>query len=203
VPWRVALDYQWNREARAYEYLKSFEFLADQYVKNGYKLPSSYTHDGKVIEQFESPTMYSTVLAYFSVMKPDLAKKVYQEKLKLPYQVVPFIENMVEAYSKASLVICRSGALTVSELIQIGRPSLLIPFPRKGQNDQTANAYYLERHGVAKVVEQGPDFESRFWNTFVSIFETSQLEKMRAGFSALRTGNALDTIGDQVESVLG
>jgi endoglucanase len=81
VPWRVALDYQWNREARAYEYLKSFEFLADQYVKNGYKLPSSYTHDGKVIEQFESPTMYSTVLAYFSVMKPDLAKKVYQEKI--------------------------------------------------------------------------------------------------------------------------
>ncbi len=153
----------------------------------------------------EIQTKYPSISIYHQTGEKDLerVKKVYQEKLKLPYQVVPFIENMVEAYSKASLVICRSGALTVSELIQIGRPSLLIPFPRKGQNDQTANAYYLERHGVAKVVEQGPDFESRFWNTFVSIFETSQLEKMRAGFSALRTGNALDTIGDQVESVLG
>jgi endoglucanase len=81
VPWRVALDYQWNRETRAYNYLKSFEFLANYYVKNNYKLASSYTHDGRVLEQYESPTMYSTALAYFTVMNPDLAKKMYQEKI--------------------------------------------------------------------------------------------------------------------------
>jgi endoglucanase len=85
VPWRVALDYQWNREQRAYEYLKSLEFLAEQYVKNDYKLQTSYTHDGKVIENFESPTMYATALGYFMVMKPELAQKIYQEKITTLY----------------------------------------------------------------------------------------------------------------------
>ena len=152
----------------------------------------------------EIQSKFPTISIYHQTGEKDLEriKAAYREKAKIPVKVVPFIENMVEAYQQASLVICRSGALTISELIQVGRPSILVPFPRKGQNDQTANAYYLEKNGVAQVVEQGPNFESRFWKAFVSTFDPSQLEKMRAGFSALRTGNALDTIGDQVESVL-
>ena len=48
---------------------------------------------------------------------------------KYPVNVVEFIENMAEAYEWADLVICRAGALTVSELAQAGVPSILVPFP--------------------------------------------------------------------------
>ena len=71
---------------------------------------------------------------------------------------------MASVYGQASLVVSRSGALTVSELIQVGRPAILVPYPRKGQNDQTANAYMLESNHAAKTVEQGPGFKERFRN---------------------------------------
>jgi endoglucanase len=81
VAWRVALDYQWNREAKAYDYLKSLTKLEELYVQNNNKLVSGYTHDGKQLADFENPTMYATSLGYFSVIKPELAKKIYQEKI--------------------------------------------------------------------------------------------------------------------------
>lgn len=85
VPWRIALDYQWNRDARAYEYLSSLSVLAELYSKNGNKLASGYTHDGKPLAEFENPTMYATSLGYFKVIHPDLAKKVYEDKIVALY----------------------------------------------------------------------------------------------------------------------
>jgi UDP-N-acetylglucosamine--N-acetylmuramyl-(pentapeptide) pyrophosphoryl-undecaprenol N-acetylglucosamine transferase len=144
----------------------------------------------------EIQTKYPSISIYHQTGEKDLerVKKVYQEKLKLPYQVVPFIENMVEAYSKASLVICRSGALTVSELIQIGRPSLLIPFPRKGQNDQTANAYWLESLGCAGVVEQGDKFKERFWEVLQEKSSGEKLKEMSKNLATLKQKPSSDLI---------
>lgn len=115
------------------------------------------------------------------------------------WEVVPFIEKMDEAYAKASLVVCRSGALTISELIATGRPSLLVPFPRKGQNDQTANAYFLETRHLAKVVEQGDGFEERFRKVFAETFTADNLTHMASGFSRLHRPDALASICDDLE----
>lgn len=133
------------------------------------------------------------------------AKKVeahYQQMAPGRFQAKPFINNMVEAYNEASLVICRSGALTVSELIQVGRPAIFIPYPRRGQNDQTANARFLESSGAAKVVEQGPDFKSRLWDSLQACFTPPQLQEMAFKTSRLRSPSGLATIGDQVENAL-
>lgn len=69
-------------------------------------------------------------------------------------RVVPFIEKMDEAYGWADLVICRSGALTVSELAIAGVGSVLIPFPFAVDDHQTANASYLTDAGAAICVQQ-------------------------------------------------
>lgn len=80
VPWRVALDYQWNREQKAYDYLKSLKFLSDTYTTNN-KLLAGYTHDGGALGEFESPSMYATALGYFSVIDKNTAKQIYDEKI--------------------------------------------------------------------------------------------------------------------------
>lgn len=118
------------------------------------------------------------------------------------YEVLPFVTDMAGTYAKASLVVSRSGALTTSELIQVGRPSILVPFPRKGQNDQTANAYFLQENKVARVVEQGEDFHNRFRKIFFETFRTDELREMGRHFSGLRVGNPLVTIGDHIEKAL-
>lgn len=134
----------------------------------------------------------------------DLAKVAAHYK-KFPsgqFTAQPFIQNMVEAYNQASLVVCRSGALTVSELLQVGRPAVFIPYPRQGQNDQTANARFVERAGAARVVEQGPEFKERLWETLKSVFNPLTLEEMAQKTSRLRSSSGLATIGDQCELAL-
>ncbi|MBA1230078.1 undecaprenyldiphospho-muramoylpentapeptide beta-N-acetylglucosaminyltransferase [Pseudomonas viridiflava] len=69
-------------------------------------------------------------------------------------QVAPFIQNMAQAYSWADLVVCRAGALTVSELAAAGLPSLLIPLPHAIDDHQSRNADYLAREGAAFVMPQ-------------------------------------------------
>jgi UDP-N-acetylglucosamine--N-acetylmuramyl-(pentapeptide) pyrophosphoryl-undecaprenol N-acetylglucosamine transferase len=66
----------------------------------------------------------------------------------------PFIADMAAAYAWADLVICRSGALTVSELAVAGVPAVLIPFPQAVDDHQTANAQFLVERDAAMIIQQ-------------------------------------------------
>ncbi|ANI98780.1 undecaprenyldiphospho-muramoylpentapeptide beta-N-acetylglucosaminyltransferase [Polynucleobacter wuianus] len=66
----------------------------------------------------------------------------------------PFIDDMPNAYANADLVICRSGAMTVSELAACGVASCLIPFPHAIDDHQTANAQFLSNAGAAVLLPQ-------------------------------------------------
>lgn len=66
-------------------------------------------------------------------------------------EVVEFIEDMARAYAWADLAICRSGALTVSELAAAGLPAVLVPFPFAVDDHQTRNAEFLVSAGAARL----------------------------------------------------
>ena len=66
--------------------------------------------------------------------------------------VQPFIADMAEAYGWADLVICRAGALTVSELAAAGIGAVLVPFPAAVDDHQTCNARLLVRQGAAVLI---------------------------------------------------
>jgi len=67
-------------------------------------------------------------------------------------EVRPFIEDMAQAYAWADLVICRAGALTVSELAAAGVAAVLVPFPGAVDDHQSHNAQFLVRAAAAIVV---------------------------------------------------
>lgn len=69
-------------------------------------------------------------------------------------EVVAFIEDMAAAYQRADVVICRAGAITVSELAQAGVASILIPYPHAVDDHQTANARFLSDKGGAILLPQ-------------------------------------------------
>lgn len=69
-------------------------------------------------------------------------------------QVQPFIKDMAQAYGWADLVVCRAGALTISELAAAGLPSMLVPLPHAIDDHQTRNADYLAREGAAFLMPQ-------------------------------------------------
>lgn len=75
-------------------------------------------------------------------------------------EVVPFLDDMAAAYAWADLVVCRSGALTVSELAAAGLPSVLVPFPHAVDDHQTVNGRFLSDAGAAVLLPQ-PELDSR------------------------------------------
>jgi len=69
-------------------------------------------------------------------------------------KVMPYIEDMAGAYAWADIVLCRSGALTISELCVVGVASMLVPYPYAADDHQTANAKYLCESGGALLIPQ-------------------------------------------------
>ena len=68
--------------------------------------------------------------------------------------VEPFIADMAEAYAWADLVVCRAGALTVSELCAAGVGAILVPFPHAVDDHQTRNGQHMVKAGAAILVPQ-------------------------------------------------
>ena len=83
----------------------------------------------------------------------DETKKLYQQA-DVTADVVPFIHNMAEEIAQSHLVICRSGASTLSELAIIGRPSIMIPLPTAADDQQTINATVLMEAEAGKMIPQ-------------------------------------------------
>ncbi len=83
----------------------------------------------------------------------DRVKAAYDEA-GLDAKVEPFIHEMAEAYRSADLVVCRAGALTVSELMISRRGSVLVPYPHAIDDHQKVNAQALVDVGAAEMLLQ-------------------------------------------------
>lgn len=77
----------------------------------------------------------------------------YRE-LGISAKVVPFIDDMAEAYAGAALVIARAGATTVAEICAMGRASVLIPYPFAADDHQARNAEALAEAGAAVALRE-------------------------------------------------
>ncbi|MFS1524902.1 undecaprenyldiphospho-muramoylpentapeptide beta-N-acetylglucosaminyltransferase [Microbulbifer sp. 2304DJ12-6] len=82
-----------------------------------------------------------------------LAREAYRAA-GVAAEVVPFIGDMAEAYSAADLILCRAGALTVSEIAAAGIGAIMVPFPFAIDDHQTRNGQWLQDAGGAIVVQQ-------------------------------------------------
>lgn len=85
--------------------------------------------------------------------KADITVAAYKAA-NVDAEVVEFIDDMAKAYQSASVLICRSGALTVSEVACVAKPAIFVPFPFAIDDHQTANARFLSEAGTATVVPQ-------------------------------------------------
>jgi len=76
------------------------------------------------------------------------------KKANVSARVEAYLDNMNQAYYWADIVLCRAGAMTVSELAEAGLPSILVPYPYAIDDHQTENARHLERVGAAFLLPQ-------------------------------------------------
>ncbi len=85
----------------------------------------------------------------------DATVACYENKPEsLQVEVQQFIDDMAAAYSNADLIICRAGALTVTEVATAGVAAVFVPLPSAVDDHQTANAKFLANTGAAKICPQ-------------------------------------------------
>jgi len=114
-------------------------------------------------------------------------------------RIEPFIDNMAAAYAWADLVVSRSGALTVSELMAAGRPAIMVPFPHAVDDHQRANAAVIEGFGGGECIVQADLTPERLAERLASWCEPVSLQRAA---EALRTHARLNAAEEIVASIM-
>jgi UDP-N-acetylglucosamine--N-acetylmuramyl-(pentapeptide) pyrophosphoryl-undecaprenol N-acetylglucosamine transferase len=123
-------------------------------------------------------------------------------KLGMPAEVSPFFADMPARIAEANLVICRSGASTVSELAVIGRPSVLVPYPYALDHDQAANAAALKAKGGAEVIAQSALSPEKLADIIgAAMADPQRLERIAQAAKETGKPQAAKMLGDLVEAV--
>lgn len=96
---------------------------------------------------------------------PRLMKEKNIDISSMPFENIrEYIDNMDTCLASADLVICRSGAITLSELQATGKPSILVPSPYVSENHQYHNAMVLVNNNAAKLIEEKSYDKNEFIN---------------------------------------
>lgn len=90
--------------------------------------------------------------AQYEMIKEKLADKNRKIENIPDVKIVPYIYNMEEIMNMVDLVVCRSGAMTITEIANVGKPAIFIPFPFATENHQEYNAKVLEKVGAARII---------------------------------------------------
>jgi UDP-N-acetylglucosamine--N-acetylmuramyl-(pentapeptide) pyrophosphoryl-undecaprenol N-acetylglucosamine transferase len=130
----------------------------------------------------------------------ESVQQAYVEKgLEGKAKVVAFIDDMAKAYSWADLVVCRSGALTVSEVACAGKAAIFIPFPFAVDDHQTANAQVLVHAGAAEIKQQSElsaDWLAGKWQKYAE--QPQKIKSMSIAAKAVSVVDATEVVAQQV-----
>ena len=130
----------------------------------------------------------------------DLEKRYAQ--LEVEADIRPFIDDMPAAYAQADLVICRSGAMTVSELAACGVASCLIPFPYAIDDHQTANAKFLSDVDAAILLPQ-QNLNPQDLALMIQNFDRADLKEMAVRAHALSKPHATQRVAEVCANCAG
>ncbi len=110
--------------------------------------------------------------------------------------ITEFIDNMADAYAWADIVICRSGALTVSELAAVGAAAIFVPFQHKDQQ-QYLNAKYLADAGAATIIPQA-ELTAEKLVSVLTQFDRETLQQMAIKAKAMATPLAAQRVAEVI-----
>ena len=122
-------------------------------------------------------------------------KNFYKNSHHSKAKIEPFIENMAEAYAWADIVICRAGAMTVSELIATKTIGILIPFPYAIDNHQTVNAEYLSKNEAGILIKES-NFSSEIIDKEISQLNSEKINRMIKNLDLLKVQHPEQLIAD-------
>lgn len=129
----------------------------------------------------------------------DATRAAY-DSFRIDAEVVPFIDDIAARYAAADVVLCRAGAITVSEVCVAGVASVLVPFVVSTTSHQRTNAEFLARHGAALHLPQNELSPARL-AALLHDLTREQLAAMARRARALGRPNATRIVADALEHI--
>lgn len=118
-------------------------------------------------------------------------------------RALPFVDRMDLAYALADVVICRAGALTISELCVVGKPAILIPSPNVAEDHQTQNALALARKDAAVMVSNAEARQQLFAQALTLLQDEQRRQTLARNIRALARPDAAARIAQEVLRLAG
>lgn len=130
------------------------------------------------------------------------AANVREDKLHLIFK--EYIDNMYTCMCASDLIISRAGAMTITELTEIGRPSVLVPYPAAAENHQYYNAMTLVNENAAVLIEDKNLTKARLVDEVSKLYsDTARLRLMEQNAAKMRKANAADIILKEIIELCG
>jgi UDP-N-acetylglucosamine--N-acetylmuramyl-(pentapeptide) pyrophosphoryl-undecaprenol N-acetylglucosamine transferase len=144
--------------------------------------------------------IWATGPKQYDIIKEDLAKcNINIEKIE-NMKILPYIYNMEEVENVCDVVVARSGAMTITEISNLGKPSILIPLPNVSNDHQMHNAKVLENIGASKIITNDSLNGELLNNTIKSIvLDKKVCHEMGENAFKISTSDVEDKIYEQIK----
>ena len=147
--------------------------------------------------------IWATGTKQFDIVKENFEKEnIYINNIK-NVKVLPYIYNMEELMNISDLMVCRSGAMTITEVSIVGKPAIFIPLPSMSANRQEDNALVLKKIGAAKMILNNEVNGTNLAEEIDDIIHDKlELEEMGKMAETIAPSNVEDKIYAEIEKIL-
>lgn len=135
----------------------------------------------------------------YEVVEAELKEKGLNINSLDGIQIVPYIYELQEVMSASEVLVCRSGAMTIVEIANLGKPSILIPLPNVSHDHQQYNAEVLEKLGAAKIVKNNELNANILHENIMQILNKDNLERMGEKARKVAIKNVEDNIYKEIK----
>ena len=159
-----------------------------------------------IIEQKKNKNyqiIWATGPKQFDIIKSELSKKSININNIANCKILPYIYNMEEVENISDVVIARSGAMTITEIANLSKPSILIPLPNVSNDHQMYNAKVLENVGAAKIIKND-ELNGSLLNDEIEkiILDKEKCIKMGEAAYTVSNENVEDKIYDEIKKLV-
>lgn len=157
--------------------------------------------ENKMNENYQ--IMWATGPKQYDVVKEILEQDNININNIKNMKIVPYIYNMEEVMNVVDVIVARSGAMTITEISNLGKPSILVPLPNVSHDHQLYNAKVLEKVNAAKIILD-KDMQSEKLNATIEeiVLNKNTIEEMGKNALKVSTDNADEKIYCEIEKLI-
>ena len=147
--------------------------------------------------------IWATGPKQYDIVKEEFEKSNININNLKNVKALPYIYNMEEMMNVADLLVCRSGAMTITEISIVGKPAIFIPLPSMSANRQEDNALVLKKIGAAKIILNHEVNGNNLSKEIASIIEDShELKEMGKVANSIAPSNVEEKIYKEIETLV-